>query len=931
MDLLAENNVCGQALLRLVARGNAIIAELMRLSEYVPQVFRLETRIEQQKYGDVVLDFTYLKAAEGFNKKIEDSPTLLDIDDEIRESHSNILSRIYAVFESIHRYVTDLNGFLQDLGEGIFIQRTLENMFTNEDGKQLMCEALYLYGVMLLVVDTLFPGLVRERIIVTHHRHAGQKASDTNIDDVCKLLRSTGFSALPGSKRPLNYPEDYFRRVELPSNYLNLVLGHLRSDDIYHQVQAYPSPEHRSAALANQSAMLFVCLYFSCYVHSQRVVMNAVSPKEFHGLESSAGVVQAVGEVVSALQALVRVAGVTEDNLITLSLISDLSYAWILVDEYTPIMQSAIKKDASHVAKLRATFLKLSSGLELPLLRINQARSPDLISVSAYYSGELVAYVRKVLQIIPETMFGLLAKIIGLQTEKIKEVPTRLDKDKMREFAQLPERYQMAELSHSVAVLAEGVAMMETTLVGVIQVDPRRLLEDGVRRELVFLVAQILHDGLTFNTKVKGSELYKRLTLVGQKMTGFRISFEYIQDYISMYGLKIWQEELSRIVNYNVEQECNQLLKKKISDHESIYQSVAIPIPKFPSGDSQSVNFIGRLVREILRITDPKTTVYVSQLGTWYDSKTHAEVLSSSVMAKVESSISTAGLTGMDRLLAFLIVTELQNLVREIEVTCKKDAGVKEVLRGISPQLSPNTQVVAQPLRQYTGWVQRTSKLSASLTDRIMRVGQMQILRLHAANHLNSSCKFDAKYLAAALHTMNESLMTDVKQHYSDPTRPYPDDDGALTNELSVFLEWCGMTQPLDKIYITTCALPALSTILLLTVVAQIPKIHYTKSLGGLIGIRGTEGIDGELLIVGLVTLLRQFHQDNTLRFIQLVAQYITSHTAHSAASAGKSADLSHEVMTGLAILQEVARKMSVSMKTLSIYVPQHLLAAHSG
>lgn len=37
-------------------------------------------------------------------------------------------------------------------------------------------------------------------------------------------------------------------------------------------------------------------------------------------------------------------------------------------------------------------------------------------------------------------------------------------------------------------------------------------------------------------------------------MTGFRTSFEYIQDYISMYGLKIWQEEMSRIVNYNVEQ-----------------------------------------------------------------------------------------------------------------------------------------------------------------------------------------------------------------------------------------------------------------------------------------------------------------------------------------------------------------------------------------
>lgn len=47
-------------------------------------------------------------------------------------------------------------------------------------------------------------------------------------------------------------------------------------------------------------------------------------------------------------------------------------------------------------------------------------------------------------------------------------------------------------------------------------------------------------------------------------MDGFRRSFEYIQDYVSIYGLKIWQEEMSRIINYNVEQECNAFLRHKV-------------------------------------------------------------------------------------------------------------------------------------------------------------------------------------------------------------------------------------------------------------------------------------------------------------------------------------------------------------------------------
>lgn len=64
---------------------------------------------------------------------------------------------------------------------------------------------------------------------------------------------------------------------------------------------------------------------------------------EFHDLEASAGVVQAVGDVVSALQSLVKVAGIKDDDLVTLSLISDLSYAWTLVDEYTPRMQVGVQ------------------------------------------------------------------------------------------------------------------------------------------------------------------------------------------------------------------------------------------------------------------------------------------------------------------------------------------------------------------------------------------------------------------------------------------------------------------------------------------------------------------------------------------------------------------------------------------------------------
>lgn len=82
--------------------------------------------------------------------------------------------------------------------------------------------------------------------------------------------------------------------------------------------------------------------------------------------------------------------------LITLELVADLSYAWLLIDSYTKYMQEFIKRSPALVIKLRATFLKMSSALNLPCQRIDQASSPDLVSVSAYYSRELVGYIRKV-------------------------------------------------------------------------------------------------------------------------------------------------------------------------------------------------------------------------------------------------------------------------------------------------------------------------------------------------------------------------------------------------------------------------------------------------------------------------------------------------------------------------------------------------------
>uniref|UniRef100_A0A8C9SLZ5 WASH complex subunit 5 n=1 Tax=Scleropages formosus TaxID=113540 RepID=A0A8C9SLZ5_SCLFO len=1047
VDFLAENNLCGQAILRIVSRGNAIIAELLRLSDFIPTVFRLKDKSDQQKYGDIICDFSYFKGPEYYEGKLETKPELQDLDEEFRENNIEILYD----YCQMHKKWKAL--YLDDLNEGVYIQQTLETVLLNEDGKQLLCEALYLYGVMLLVIDQKIEGEVRERMLVSYYRYSAARSSaDSNLDDICKLLRSTGYSSQPGAKRPPSYPESYFQRVPISPTFVSMVIGRLRSDDIYNQVisiymgitvnlveawepykaakvalnytldtanikeqacryasgletlrpqvqqllkegflreeivldhipkllnclrdcnvairwlmlhtaeSVYDPNNKRLRQIKDQvindskynPKILFQLLLDTAQFEfilkemfkqmlsekqikwenykkegSERMtelaeVFSGVKPltrveknenlqawfreiskqieslnyedstaagrktvqliqalvevQEFHQLESNLQVCQFLADTRKFLHQMIRTINIKEEVLITMQIVGDLSYAWQLIDSFTSIMQESIRVNPSMVTKLRATFLKLASALDLPLLRINQANSPDLLSVSQFYSGELVAYVRKVLQIIPESMFTSLARIIKLQIHDIMEVPTRLDKDKLKDYAQLGARYEVAKLTHAISIFTEGILMMKTTLVGIIKVDPKQLLEDGIRKELVRRVAFALHKGLTFNPKAKTSELMPKLKDMAATMDGFYRSFEYIQDYVSIYGLKIWQEEVSRIINYNVEQECNSFLRTKIQDWQSVYQSTHIPIPKYSPVD-ESATFIGRLCREILRITDPKVTCYIDQMNTWYDMRTHQEVTNNRLFSEIQHTLGTFGLNGLDRLLCFMIVKELQNFLNMLQKTILRDKAVVDIFKVLLSAVNPVKGIVANAAKVYANAVAKTQKIWASYLDAILKVGQMQILRQQIANELNYSCKFDSKHLAAALDNLNKSLLADIEAHYQDPTLPYPKEDNTLLYEITAYLEAAGIHNPLNKIYITTKRLPYFPIVNFLFLIAQLPKLQYSKNQG-MTCRKAADPVDWPPLVLGLLTLLKQFHSRYTEQFLALIGQFIRS------------------------------------------------------
>ncbi|ODN03655.1 WASH complex subunit strumpellin, partial [Orchesella cincta] len=1134
-DFLADNNLCGQTILKIVSKGNGILADILRLKDTIPPIFRLETKADVSKYGDIIIDLGYLVSSDAFEAKIEKDPALLELDNEVRETYLELLTNFYLLFESVYKYVTELNKFVEEVQEGTYIQMSLEAILFDKEGKQLLVrwikhntEALYLYGVMLLLIDFHIDGIVRERMLTSFYRYSAiYHHSEAHVDDVCKLFRSTGYTK---QKKASTYPVDYFGRVSLDNLYVQMTIGALRSEDIYNQIgSAYPFPEHRTTALSTQASMLAISLFFSpklltsdnpmmrevtdkffsdnwvvpvfmgfhinliewwdgfkaaklalgnsiengrvkqiaaekapkfnlfitdlakvqkdgvlteenileratkvinllrdCNVLLRWITLHAIpigfeSVKrtrqvrdivivdtkfsatkvlnllllvaqleqkikelfrklldekrqiwneyqqeakervtelsevfsgnkpltriekndnlcrwletkssqigslnfdemqfsgrkiielirafeqmlEFHGLESKVQVKEWVNETVSCLHKMLRTGAINEDKLVMVQVIGDLGYAWSIIDHFTPEMQSLIKDDPSTVSQLRApenvkSFFcqQLASAMDMPLVRIGQVKSTELlVKVSSYFSGELVAYVQKVLQIIPESVFLILHQIISLQTNSIKELPTRLEKEKVKEYAQLEERLQVARLTHHMSVLAQGILMMQTTLVGIIRLDPKRLLENGIRKELVGEILKTLEANLVFgkaNSTKDGTLLKSKLKVMALRLEGIKRSLEYIGDYVNSNGLRVFQEEFSRVLNFATEQECNSFTKAKILNFQSIYQSKEIPIPLRIVEQSTvnndelfpSITFIGRLANELLHLTDPKTTLYLTATSSWYDLKSHVQILTPETFSMMEKAIGITGLTGLDKVVCFLISENLQKIFKTLKSELAK-SGIRDLLAKTKTDFTPHVKIIPQPVREYTNLFSRLWKGNTNvgvLFTCFQKIGQLQLIRRRIQYQLRVAASFHAKQLSECVSVLDGLLADATLDGKATGTCLSHDEDFALPYETVTYSEPLGLYDPYAKVYVTVSPMNNIPLYLTLLTINQIHKLTYSRSVGSLICRKLSDPMDGMPFAISLSTFFFQLHSSKLLSFIMKMCQYMNSVIVH--------------------------------------------------
>ncbi|KAJ7551564.1 hypothetical protein O6H91_06G020600 [Diphasiastrum complanatum] len=1161
----------GAALLNIVSRGQALVAELQRLSAHVPAPFESSST---HIYAPVLFDFKYFKSPEFYEERIEADPKLIALDDEFKESYLLVLERFFWLFNGIVNYYQDLLRYLEDLEEGIYIQSTMESVLQNEDGKQLLVEALVLHGLLLFLLDHSLTGTQQELLFVAYYRC--KNASDIpNFDSICSLCRSfpppptsalsSVASLLQASPAPvtatmlmLPKPEELLAKFPFPDSVIHLVIERVRSDDLYNQIRHYPNPKHRSTALAAQAGSLYVLLFYVPQIlHSQNTVMreivekffevcwvvpifmgftvdlisswsrfkaakialaSVVSPvsvrnvsqmhytkltgllaelglllsegvlsqdyvlnnmpqlliclrncnvtirwillhsttanrklrdivvgnalnqtageevlltllldtsrlefelkkiyedlletkesrwqqcrtnaadcmqelsdyfsgsrvlsrkvkdenlqvwfskmasqirsldykeasrvgrkiqhmiaaleevEQFHQIEASLQSKQYLSEIRAQLQGMICILNVHERTLATLSVVTDAAYAWGLMETFTRIIHERIQSDPFTVLKLQCLFLKLKSIMDIPLLRISQCHSADLFSVSQYYSSELVAYVQRVLEVIPVSMFAILNEVIMAQTKRLRALPGRIEKESFRDYAQVDVRYALAKATCQVAVFTQGIMSMRKTFMGAIELDPRQLLEDGIRKQLVKEIANSLNSIIVFPT-VQAEEFEEKIQELCSCFQSQRQSMEYFQDYVHVHGLHLWQEEYTRVVNFNTEQECNSYLKRKIKAWRSSFQNPEIPIPLFPppSKDlSKASNFMGRIVYKLLHLTDPTRSMYLAPMSGWFDAD-GKELVGLRTFTLLQTSLGAVGLVGVNRLLCFEATKSLRLFLSSLQ--SEMDTGLLERLQVLEGALTPPSAIPDAGVTVYADYAAkgRTSQTWGLCSETLAHLGQIQLIRLLIASHLRAASQGESCSISFVLDGINRAVLADARSKSNASITDYNSetDEGKLLGDLSKQSKMCGFYSPMNTIYVTAEPPKHFALVLFIITISQLPRYVVDKHLGTLTSRMKKTALDCCPLVIGFVTLLRQFHPSYLGLYIQYLGQYVQTHIDKFSLKSSlsdlnnKSGDMHLEIVNTVYWLFSLGKHADVPYELLETSLPPFTL-----
>ena len=412
------------------------------------------------------------------------------------------------------------------------------------------------------------------------------------------------------------------------------------------------------------------------------------------------------------------------------------------------------------------------------------------------------------------------------------------------------------------------------------------ILEEGLRYELLITISDQLDKSLRFSSCTSFKDVEHQLMSVGENLDSLKCSVEYIQDLVCVYGLKIWYDEYNKLVSTYIDIEWNYIRTKELPDEalkwassqnqDSVDFTSQIKTKNLKKSEN-SLTFLGRVINALLIYSDGRKYSYIPQTLSFYDeSEKGGYSVTMNTFGLVRKCIGVNGMHGIDKLLSFMLVSEMYYIQDTVQKMIIKD---KSNLNAESTVFGSLNNTVKGIDKYYSTAKKRLKPQLDMITSTFEKIGHLAILRIMSLNELKISARKDSQKLYMLIEAMNDSYVNEMNYADDNLQKKEIDAQNAFMKDLIKLSLRVGFSDPLQKIYFKPKSIDYIPLIIAYCIYNMIGEIQWDSNLSMITRNRkkSTSVWDPIRILMGVHIYMNQYTEDSYKIILYYLAQYIRS------------------------------------------------------
>mmetsp|Transcript_50084 Transcript_50084/g.150757 ORF Transcript_50084/g.150757 Transcript_50084/m.150757 type:complete len:345 (+) Transcript_50084:256-1290(+) len=331
----------------------------------------------------------------------------------------------------------------------------------------------------------------------------------------------------------------------------------------------------------------------------------------------------------------------------------------------------------------------------------------------------------------------------------------------------------------------------------------------------------------------------------------------------------------------------------------------------------------------LLKMTEPLVTIFSLECNGWFLTD-GTEACGSQMFHFLHRALQVWGLVGLDRLLSFRVLNELQRFVKFYHSAVKSHGVLLEQIRDTC---FPDWKSPQDPFKLLASATKKMEKLMSPVATCVRRVGQAQIIRKMIRNELQLGAHIAGEQMYQSLVIANDELLRQMCRKSDTDCNGDSSESSGYFDQISDMFTAAGACDPLTTVFLNMEPMEGLPLVLTMFVISHMGNLTYDHDFGSLVRAKDECPYDGWPLAAGIATILKQFHPSFASSFFASLSQFVRAGIQASFAPKTRSSrkeeiqDLPLYITNTLIFLCQLCSLTGIDRSSLHEHIPEYLVA----